>query len=71
MKKRNSWKEGNIFRVWTQQPFDYRHLYTNNLDWRGNVTGGGGRPPLSGTSKKKDKTINVVSFKGDGAEGNV
>jgi len=32
----NSFAEGNIFRVWVQQPFDFRHLYTLNLDWRAN-----------------------------------
>lgn len=48
----NSWKEGNIFRVWTQQPFDYRHLYTNNLDWRVNVTVGVDRPSIPDIYKK-------------------
>jgi len=32
----NLFTEGNIFRVWVQQPFDMRHLYTLNLDWRAN-----------------------------------
>lgn len=40
----NTWQEGNIFRVWAQQPFDFRHLYTNNVDWRVNVTVGVGVP---------------------------
>ena len=42
----NTWQEGNLFRVWVQQPFDFRHLYTNNLDWRANVTVGKGRPEV-------------------------
>lgn len=42
----NTWKEGNLFRVWVQQPFDFRHLYTNNLDWHVNVTVGVGRPEV-------------------------
>ena len=42
----NSWTEGNIFRVWTPQPFDFRHLYTNNLDWHVNVTVGVDRPEV-------------------------
>ena len=42
----NSWKEGNLFRVWTPQPFDYRHLYINNLDWHVNCTVGVKRPEL-------------------------
>ena len=25
----NTWQDGNRFRVWIQQPFDFRHLYTN------------------------------------------
>jgi hypothetical protein len=32
----NLFAEGNIFRVWVQQPFDMRHLYTLNLNWRAN-----------------------------------
>ena len=36
----NTWQEGNRFRVWVQQPFDFRHLYTNNLDWRANAVDG-------------------------------
>lgn len=42
----NSWKEGNLFRVWTPQPFDYRHLYINNLDWHVNCTVGVPRPEV-------------------------
>lgn len=42
----NTWEEGNLFRVWMQQPFDFRHLYTNNLDWHVNVTVGVGRPEV-------------------------
>ena len=42
----NTWTEGNLFRVWIQQPFDFRHLYTNNLDWHVNVTVGSGRPEV-------------------------
>ena len=42
----NTWQEGNLFRVWMQQPFDFRHLYTNNLDWHVNVTVGVGRPEV-------------------------
>ena len=30
----NTWKEGNLFRTWIPQPFDFRHLYINGLDWR-------------------------------------
>lgn len=40
----NSWQEGNLFRTWIPQPFDFRHLYVNNLDWHTNVTVGVGRP---------------------------
>ena len=39
----NTWQDGNRFRVWIQQPFDFRHLYTNNLDWRTNAVDGMGR----------------------------
>ena len=48
----NTWQEGNIFRVWAQQPFDFRHLYTNNVDWRVNVTVGVGRPEIPDIYKK-------------------
>jgi uncharacterized protein len=34
----NTYLSGNIFRVWVQQPFDLRHLYTKNLDWKANAT---------------------------------
>ncbi len=42
----NSWQEGNLFRVWTPQPFDFRHLYVNNLDWHVNCTVGVPRPEI-------------------------
>lgn len=42
----NSWEQGNLFRVWTPQPFDYRHLYINNLDWHVNCTVGVERPEV-------------------------
>ena len=42
----NSWEEGNLFRVWTPQPFDFRHLYVNNLDWHVNCTVGVPRPEV-------------------------
>jgi len=42
----NTWEKGNLFRVWMQQPFDFRHLYTNNLDWHVNVTVGMDRPDI-------------------------
>jgi DUF1680 family protein len=42
----NTWEEGNLFRVWIQQPFDFRHLYVNNLNWRVNVTEGSDRPVI-------------------------
>lgn len=49
----NTWQEGNLFRVWMQQPFDYRHLYTNNLDWHVNVTVGVDRPEIPEIYKVK------------------
>ncbi|MDR1723076.1 MAG: glycoside hydrolase family 127 protein [Tannerella sp.] len=36
----NTWQNGNLFRVWIPQPFDFRHLYINNLNWNINVTSG-------------------------------
>lgn len=42
----NTWQEGNLFRVWIQQPFDFRQLYTSNLDWHANVTAGKQRPSV-------------------------
>ena len=42
----NSWQEGNLFRTWIPQPFDFRHLYINNLDWHTNVTVGVERPEI-------------------------
>jgi DUF1680 family protein len=40
----NTWTEGNLFRVWIPQPFDFRHLYINNLGWSINVTDNAPRP---------------------------
>jgi DUF1680 family protein len=40
----NTWEEGNLFRVWIQQPFDFRHLYINKLDWRVTMPDQGDRP---------------------------
>jgi len=42
----NTWKEGNLFRVWIPQPFDFRHLYVNNLGWSINVTDNSPRPTI-------------------------
>ena len=42
----NSWQEGNLFRVWIPQPFDFRHLYINNLGWSINVTDNAPRPTI-------------------------
>lgn len=42
----NTWKEGNLFRVWIPQPFDFRHLYINNLGWSINVTDNAPRPTI-------------------------
>jgi DUF1680 family protein len=42
----NTWEEGNLFRVWVQQPFDFRHLYINNLNWRINMSDKGERPVI-------------------------
>jgi DUF1680 family protein len=42
----NSWEEGNLFRVWIPQPFDFRHLYINNLGWSINVTDNAPRPTI-------------------------
>ena len=39
-------QEGNLFRTWIPQPFDFRHLYINNLDWHTNVTVGVERPEI-------------------------
>ena len=47
----NTWKEGNLFRVWIPQPFDYRHLYVFNLNWRTNVFEGE-RPDIPEMYKK-------------------
>lgn len=48
----NSWEEGNLFRVWIPQPFDYRHLYINNLGWSINVTDNSPRPTIPEFKKK-------------------
>lgn len=48
----NSWKEGNLFRVWIPQPFDFRHLYINNLGWQINVTDDAPRPEIPAMYKK-------------------
>ncbi|MEA4917812.1 glycoside hydrolase family 127 protein [Proteiniphilum sp.] len=48
----NSWKEGNLFRVWIPQPFDFRHLYINNLGWSINVTDNSPRPTIPEFKKK-------------------
>lgn len=48
----NTWKEGNLFRVWIPQPFDFRHLYINNLGWQINVTDDAPRPEIPSMYKK-------------------
>lgn len=48
----NSWEEGNLFRVWIQQPFDFRHLYINRLNWRVNMPDGDHRPEIPEMYKK-------------------
>ncbi len=48
----NSWQEGNLFRVWIPQPFDFRHLYINNLGWSVNVTDNAARPTIPEIYKK-------------------
>ncbi|MDR1369933.1 MAG: glycoside hydrolase family 127 protein [Dysgonamonadaceae bacterium] len=50
----NTWQERNVFRVWIPQPFDFRHLYVNNMDWRINVTRdhGDSRPVIPELYKK-------------------
>ena len=47
----NTWEEGNLFRVWIPQPFDFRHLYVFNLNWRVNIFEGE-RPVIPGLYKK-------------------
>lgn len=42
----NTWQEGNLFRVWVPQPFDFRHLYINKLNWRVNAPDGDERPEI-------------------------
>ncbi len=48
----NTWEEGNLFRVWIQQPFDFRHLYINRLNWRVNMPDGDDRPEVPELYKK-------------------
>ena len=48
----NTWEEGNLFRVWVQQPFDFRHLYVNKLNWRVNVADRDERPVIPPMYKK-------------------
>jgi hypothetical protein len=48
----NTWEEGNLFRVWIQQPFDFRHLYINRLNWRVNMPDGDYRPEIPELYKK-------------------
>jgi DUF1680 family protein len=50
----NTWNEGNLFRVWIQQPFDFRHLYTNGVGWRVNVAGWMDRPAIPENSKVRN-----------------
>jgi hypothetical protein len=47
----NTWEAGNLFRVWIPQPFDFRHLYVFNLNWRVNVVDGD-RPVVPALYKK-------------------
>ena len=47
----NTWEEGNLFRVWIPQPFDFRHLYVFNLNWQVNVFSGE-RPTIPELYKK-------------------
>ena len=42
----NTWEEGNLFRVWIPQPFDFRHLYVNKLNWRVNISDNDERPKI-------------------------
>lgn len=48
----NTWEEGNLFRVWIQQPFDFRHMYINKLNWRVNMPAGDQRPEIPEKYKK-------------------
>ena len=48
----NTWEEGNLFRVWIPQPFDFRHLYINGLNWRVNVYDKDERPVIPELYKK-------------------
>ena len=48
----NTWEEGNLFRVWIPQPFDFRHLYVNKLDWRTNISDKDERPVIPELYKK-------------------
>jgi DUF1680 family protein len=47
----NTWKSGNLFRVWIPQPFEFRHLYVYNLNWGVNVFEGE-RPVIPELYKK-------------------
>jgi DUF1680 family protein len=49
----NTWEEGNLFRVWIQQPFDFRHLYVNKLNWRVNAPDGDERPVIPELYRKQ------------------
>ena len=49
----NTWEEGNLFRVWIPQPFDFRHLYVFNLNWRVNIFEGN-RPVIPELYKKSN-----------------
>jgi DUF1680 family protein len=48
----NTWKEGNLFRVWIPQPFDFRHLYVNKLNWRINNPDSDERPDIPALYRK-------------------
>ncbi len=48
----NTWEEGNLFRVWIPQPFDFRHLYVNKLNWRVNISDKDEHPVIPELYKK-------------------
>jgi len=48
----NTWEEGNLFRTWIPQPFDFRHLYVNKLNWRVNISDKDERPEIPELYKK-------------------
>jgi len=50
----NTWTEGNLFRVWIPQPFDFRHLYVNKLNWRVNISDRDERPVIPELYKIKN-----------------